>query len=183
MSTRNISAALLAGCFFLFGCENKDEEIRQLTEKRIMVEEAIDIESYLSQDGKVRARLVSPLMLRYATDSNYYEFPTSLQVDFLDSLLQVESKMTALYAKYYSEVGKVMLRDSIVVINTVKGDTLYCQELWWDQNTEMIYTEKPVRIRTKTETIDGTGMQAQQNFTDWVIMNPQGYILYPESGF
>jgi LPS export ABC transporter protein LptC len=167
----------------LFGCENKDEEIRQLTEKRIMVEEAIDIESYLSQDGKVRARLVSPLMLRYATDSNYYEFPTSLQVDFLDSLLQVESKMTALYAKYYSEVGKVMLRDSIVVINTVKGDTLYCQELWWDQNTEMIYTEKPVRIRTKTETIDGTGMQAQQNFTDWVIMNPQGYILYPESGF
>ena len=51
----------------------------------------------------------------------------------------------------------------------IKGDTLYCDELWWDRNRtgNEFYTDKPVRIRTKTQIINGTGMEASQDFKNW----------------
>ena len=45
--------------------------------------------------------------------------------------------------------NKVYLKDCVVVINILKGDTLRCQELWWDQNTQKFYTNKPARYSQK----------------------------------
>jgi hypothetical protein len=67
---------LAAGC--LFSCENDDSVIADLTKKKVMVEEARHIESYLSQDGKIKAKLTAPLMLRVLTDTVYLEFPNTL---------------------------------------------------------------------------------------------------------
>lgn len=63
------------------------------------------------------------------------------------------------------------MRDSVKVINIEKGDTLYCDELYWDRNREGVefYTEKPVKIRTKTHLIDGIGMESAQDFKNWHI--------------
>jgi len=38
----------------------------------------------------------------------------------------------------------------------------------------MIFTYKFVSITTTTEIIYGEGMEANENFTDWKIMNPRG---------
>lgn len=97
-----------------------------------------------------------------------------------DSLIK-ESKLDALYAKYYQSEHKIFLKDSVVVINMVKGDTLYCDELWWDQKTERFYTDKKVRIRTKTQVIDGIGMDAKQNFSEWNILKGSGRMLFRET--
>ncbi len=36
--------------------------------------------------------------------------------------------------------NKIFLKDCVVVINVLKGDTLRCQELWWDKNTQKFFT-------------------------------------------
>ncbi len=49
------------------------------------------------------------------------------------------------YARYREYERKVFLKDSVVVINILKGDTLKTDELWWDQDKEEFYTDRPVR--------------------------------------
>ncbi|HNK27423.1 MAG TPA: LPS export ABC transporter periplasmic protein LptC, partial [Ferruginibacter sp.] len=97
----------------------------------------------------------------------------------------VDSRLDARYGKYLETESKVFLKDSVVVIN-VLGDTLYCQELWWDRNRKgsEFFTDKPVRIRRKLQIIDGTGMEARQDFKEWVIRNvTHSYIRVPNSEF
>lgn len=147
-----LSAALVSGCFFLTACENDPQVVKDWTEKKVMVEKAKDIESYLSQGGEMRAKLLSPLMYRYQTDTVYTEFPNTLHVDFYDDSVRVESWLTAKYGKYYENLNKVFLRDSVMVVN-MDGDTLRCPELWWDQNQKKFYTDKPSRIDGKDKHI------------------------------
>src|SRR5689334_17219586 len=163
-------AVLLLGCIFIFGCENDYETVQHLGDKKTAVEEAKKVESYLSQNGKTKAKLTAPYMLRYLTDSTYIEFPRSLHVDFFDSTLAVQSTLDALYGKYHEWEKKVFLRDTVIAINKTTGDTLRAPELWWDQRTEKIYTDKPVRIFTKDKVIYGQyGLVASQDFSEYVI--------------
>jgi LPS export ABC transporter protein LptC len=177
-------AALVMSCIFICGCENDYEAVQKLNEKKTAIEEAKTVESYLSQDGKVKAKLTAPYMLRYLTDSTYVEFPHSLHVDFYNDTLAVESQLDALYGKYHEWEKKVYLRDSVVVINKLTGDTLRAPELWWDQRTEKIYTDKPVRIHTRDKIIFGEyGMVASQDFSEYVINQAKGKMNVPKDSF
>ena len=174
-------AAILFSCLFVYSCENDVNEVNALTRKVVMVEEAKNIESLLSQHGRLRAKLTSPLMLRYQADTIYLEFPKTLHVDFYDSTGKRESQLDARYGKYFESLNKVYLRDSVVVAN-VKGDTLRCPELWWDQNTKKFYTDKLVRLKTVDKQIyGGRGMEAEQDLTGWSIFEPTGIVMFKDS--
>ncbi len=173
------AASLCVCCFFLWGCENDINEIKALTDKKISVEEGIKIESYLSQQGKVKAKLTAPVMKRFLTDTPYVEFPKSLHVDFYNDTLRVESQLDALYGKYKESEHKVLLKDSVVIFN-IKGDTLHCRELWWDQQSQKFYTDKPVRINQPDKIIYGKGLEAAQNFSWWVIKSATGPVKVPK---
>ena len=137
-----------------------------------------------SLGGRKKAILVSPLMFRVQETVPYIEFPKSIHVDFYDVQGKVESKLDAKYAKYKESQSNVFLRDSVRVIN-VLGDTLYCNELNWDltRTGAEFYTDKPVRIRTRTQIIDGIGMEAKQDFKEWLIVQPVGFMEVPASQF
>lgn len=178
------AAVLLTGCFFIWGCENSEEEIRELTSKRIGVEQAKEVNIIYSVSGKTKAQLKAPLMLRYQDTVPYIEFPKTVHADFFDSLLRVESYLDAHYGRYMETENKIFLKDSVRVLN-ITGDTLYCNELYWDRSKvgREFYTDKPVRIRTKTHTIDGVGLDAPQDFHEWHIINPRGIVKVPASQF
>lgn len=174
-------AAIICSCLFIYGCENDVNEVNAWNKKVVMVEEAKNIQSFLSQHGKLRAKLVAPLMLRYQTDTMYLEFPKTLHVDFFDSLGKRESQLDARYGKYFETLNKVFLKDSVVVAN-IKGDTLRCPDLWWDQNTRKFYTDKLVRLKTVDKQIyGGRGMKADQDLTNWSIFEPTGIVEFQDS--
>lgn len=167
---------LFVWCFT--GCENSEQEIRELTEKKMGVDEARMIETYFSQAGKMRAKLTAPLMLRYQDTLPRVEFPQSMHVDFYNDSVRVESVLDALYGRYLEGQRKMYLKDSIVVIQQFNEDTLRCEELWWDQNKEIFYTDKPVKITKKDGTVlPGKGLEATQDFRKIKIINPSEGIL------
>lgn len=174
---------LLAAFFFLGGCENSVKDIPDTRRGTAVPEEGHNIESYLSEKGVVKGKLTSPYMLRYMqADTPYTEFPKSLHVDFYNDSLKIESKVDALYGKYLPNQEKVYLRDSVLVKNVLKGDTLHCNELWWDQHTQRFYTDKPVRIYTKTQILFGNGMEADQNFRWYNITHMTGSVETGSNG-
>jgi len=178
---RFLQAAFLGSCLLFWGCENDPAEVRGDNSRKPNIEEANNIQSFLSQNGNLRAKLVAPFMLRYNLDTSYLEFPRTLHVDFYDSAAKVESQVDALYGKYFETRSLVYLRDSVVVFN-VKGDTLRTPDLWWDQNTKKFYTEKSIRLRTKNKRLyGGKGFIADQDLTNWSIFKPEGILLVDDS--
>jgi hypothetical protein len=176
------AAAVITGCCFLFGCENDAQKVRDWTEKVIMKEEAVDIDSYLSQNGVMKARLKAPLMLRVYADTIYVEFPKTLHVDFFDDSAGVESWLDSRYGKYFENLNKVYLRDSVTVI-TIKGDTLKSPDLWWDQNNKMFYTDQYAIYHGVGKNIyGGKGLTATQDLSSVIFNQPTGTVQVTENG-
>ena len=168
---------LIIGILLVAGCENDIKKVQSLSDKATGVEEGKDIVSYLSQSGIVKAKLTAPLMLRSMLDTVRVEFPKGLHVLFYDSLANMESDLVAKYGNYYENDNKVFLRDSVRVFN-IKGDTLWCKELYWDQNKSTFFTDKPIKIsqHQPRQTIYGLGMTADQNFK-WFSIKKIGKIF------
>ncbi|HRG83060.1 MAG TPA: LPS export ABC transporter periplasmic protein LptC [Chitinophagaceae bacterium] len=176
------AAAILTGCCFLLACENDADKVKDWTKKVIMQEEATDIESYLSQNGVMKARLKAPKMIRFYADTIYVEFPKTLHVDFYDDSTQIESRLDSRYGKYFESINKVYLRDSVVVI-TVKGDTLRSPDLWWDQNSKMFYTDKYAIYHGIGKNIyGGKGLTATQDLSSVIFNQPTGTVQMSQNG-
>lgn len=176
-------AAITIGCFFVWSCENDIRDVQNLNKKAINVEEGRQIESYLSEGGKVKAKLTAPLMLSYQGDTPKVEFPKSLHVDFYNDSTKIDSKLSAKFGRYLQSENKVYLRDSVVVFN-MTGDTLYCKELYWDQAKAMFYSNKNVIVHRPTGKTYGKGLVADQNFKSATILQPyNSYIIIPDSSF
>jgi len=159
---------------FFSSCENDPKVIENWTKKAELREEAKTVESYLSQAGVMKAKLTAPLMYRYQRDTIFTEFPNTLHVDFYDDSVRVESWLTANYGIYYDNLNKVFLRDSVMVINK-DGDTLRTPELWWDQNMQKFYTDKPARLDGKDKHLTGTqGLEATQDLRSIQFKYPIG---------
>jgi LPS export ABC transporter protein LptC len=177
------TAAFVLSCFFIYGCENSDSVVQEWTTDKQMVEVATKVESYMSQDGRVKAKLVAPLMNRVFADTVYVEFPQSLHVDFFNDSTQIESWLDSRYGKYYETQNKVYLRDSVVVISK-KGDTLRCQDLWWDQNRGLFYTDNIATYHSPGNNITGyKGMEATQDFSNVTFKHPLGNVKIAANGF
>jgi len=178
-----VIAAFILSCFYISSCENSEKMIEDWSKKKVMVEEGKKIESYLSQESKVKAKLTAPLMLRYEADTIYVEFPNSLHVDFYDDSTKIETWLDSKHGKYFESLNKVYLWDSVVVIN-VKGDTLKSSDLWWDQNTKLFYTDKYAEYRTKERQIfPSKGLEATQDFSRITFKQPTGSMLVSDNNF
>ena len=158
--------------FYFNSCENNPGIVKNLNSKSLGVEEAVNVDINYTLSGKAKAKLLSPLMLRVQDTVPYVEFPKTLHVDFYNAFSKVESILDARYGKYLESQSKVYLRDSIRFIGLTNGDTLYCDELYWDRNRPVyqFYTDKPVQIRTKTQIIYGEeGFETNQDFSEKLI--------------
>lgn len=186
---KHLLTACLLGCVFLLACENDVNDVKAFGKKLPGIEEGKNIESFLSQNGKIGAKLTAPLLLRYQGDSaRKTEFPNSLFVEFYDDSMKVESKLSAKYGRYLQNESKVYLRDQVVIYN-VKGDTLYCDELYWDQNLAQFYTSTPVTLIQnypyKQKGRYANGFRSNQDLTDITFFNiqPGSFAIVPDSTF
>ena len=182
----NILAALFTGCFFLCACENDVNEVNNLNKKTGSTEEATFIKINYTVGGKAKAILTAPLMLHVEDSITYYEFPKTLYAEFYNVDQIKESKLTAKYGKYKDGESLVYLRDSVKIINMLKGDTIYCDDLYWDRNRRGIefYTDKKVRIRQRDgQYMNGSGMEADQGFKNYHMLHPNGIINSKGDGF
>lgn len=167
-------------------CENDVNEVREFGKRKTGVEEGKNIDSYLSMDGKMRAHLTAPLLLRYDGDSGRKsEFPNSLHVDFYNDSAKIESQLRARYGRYLENENKVFLKDSVVAFNT-KGDTLFCEELYWDQALQKFYTDKKVvysKDHRRTLITGNHGMTATQDLSSvsFIQIDPSSFVYIQDS--
>ncbi len=185
MKLIKIAVACIGSCFFMASCENDINAVKALGARVGGIDVGKDVAIYVSNNGKLGAKLTAPLMNRYLLDSSkMIEFPKSIHVDFFKDSNQIESQLSAKYAKYKETENIVFLKEDVIIFNTL-GDTLWCKEMYWDQNTGKFYTEKEVVVKQHNPLakIYGLGLEANQNLTDIRIFKPQpnSYAIIQDS--
>jgi len=180
-----LAVACLSSCFFMAACENDVDAVKALGIRVGGIDVGKDVAIYVSNDGKLGAKLTAPLMNRYLEDSSkMIEFPQTIHVDFYKDSNQIESQLFAKYAKYKETENIVFLKEDVIIFNNL-GDTLWCKEMYWDQNTGKFYTEQDVIVKQHNPVakIYGKGLEANQNLTDIRIFKPQpnSYAILQDS--
>jgi lipopolysaccharide export system protein LptC len=173
------SPLIFVGVFlslFLASCKNDMDEARLIVSRAdVNIEKGKQVEINYSDKGIVRIKAIAPTATRFNNSRPYFEFSDGIKILFYNELHNVESTLTAKYATAYENSHSMTARDSVVVIND-KGEILNTDELIWDEDKKIIYSNSFVKIRTKDEIIYGNGMTANENFTGYVIKNITGTI-------
>jgi LPS export ABC transporter protein LptC len=90
-----------------------------------------------------------------------------------------ESNLRADYAINYEKKKIIHLKNNVHVVNS-KNEELMSEELFWDQNTKEIYTDKQVQIKRGEEIIIGDSLRSNETFTKYRISRPTGKMNMPE---
>jgi LPS export ABC transporter protein LptC len=174
---RPLSFAFCILHFAFSSCTNSMKEINEVTGRaRVGEDHGEDVTILYSVGGKVKARLFSHNFIRSeGANPPYTEMKDGLKVEFFNDSAVVRNTLTARYGRWYEKEGNVLLRDSVHIV-TSKGEQLLTQELVWNQRLQQFFTEKPVRVITPTQILIGTGMTANQDFSDYQFTNIKGSV-------
>ena len=157
----------------LFSCENDINVINSLKiDENQPVESTFDVKMSITDSGKVMMLMESPQVDKYISDREYVEMPKGIHLIFYDSIGQIRSTLDADYAISYSGSKIMEAKNNVVAVND-KGQTLYTEELIWNQRKHTIYTENEVKIVTGNKILFGDGLTADESFRDWEITHPR----------
>lgn len=134
---------------------------------------AYDIQSLVSDSGKLKVRLTSKEYQTYVTDtSSFWIFPSGLFLERFTDNMETDANIICRYAKYYEKKEFWELRDSVVAKNS-DNEVFETELLYWNQKSGLVYTDQYVQIiRPGQDTIEGfSGMKSNQSFTKWEIFN------------
>lgn len=175
---KTASAILLAVLFFHTGCtSNKPEEIKAIEENQAIPSlEIEDFETFISDSGRVKYHIITPLLLDFANkEEPTTEYPKGGQIMTYDTTNVIQSQIKCKYAIFYKDDNLWDLRNDVEVINE-DGTVFNTEQLFWDQRKEIIYTEKFVKITTKKDINTGYGLTANQNMRKYQLKNYSGSI-------
>ena len=177
----NIKNGVIAFAMTLFfSCTNNFEEV-----KKIGVSEnepqgvGVNINVIRTDSGRVAANLISPKLYDFENRKfAYSEFPEGVTLHIFDEL---EQKTTIIsdYAIIYSETDVIDMQGNVVV-STHEGDSLFADQLFFDQKKEWLFTNLPVKFKSKDYLTKGKGFDSDRDFTKAEVLEISGLFAVSE---
>lgn len=153
-------APAMLGILLLLSCEQNIDTIKNDEILTLPVRTAKNFQTLFMDSGKVQLIMSAPLMETYQnTDEPYSEFKSGINVDFHDGHKNPIASATSKYAKHFDKKSLWELKDSVVVINEA-NEKLETEQLFWDEEKDLIYTDRFVKITREDQTIMGTGFES-----------------------
>ena len=101
-----------------------------------------------------------PILEQYDNKKDpYTEFRSGIKVIFYDGKKEPVASVTSKYAKYTKTSNMWELKDSVVVINDNK-DKLETELLYWNQQKDLIYTDRFVKISNPDQVTQAFGFES-----------------------
>ena len=114
-------------------------------------------------------------MLDYSNrDFKFSEFPNGIELKVYDENNN-KTTITSKYAIVYNETDIIDLRDNVVVA-THSGDTLYTDQLFYNEKLEWMFTNDPFILITASSKINGYGFDSDKTFKKFQMHETGGDI-------
>lgn len=150
-------------------------KLNQFVQADNLTETGKDVEILYTDLGKAKAKIITDELTRHIGQEGITEFKKGLKIYFFDAEGNTENQMSANYGKAFEAEEELYARDNVVIINA-KGETLNTEELTWKRKDKKIYSNTFVKITTAEEIIFGEGLEAAEDFSDYVIKKVKGTI-------
>jgi LPS export ABC transporter protein LptC len=138
----------------IFSCESNFKEVQQigvLQNQPIGEAKDINLKYTEAEDsiGRVVANLESPKMLDYSNrDFSFSEFPNGVRLSLYDENNQ-KNVVLADYAIVYKATDLIDLQGNVILI-TPQKDSLFAEQLYYDQKNQWLFSNLPVRLKSAT---------------------------------
>ncbi|HKK12998.1 MAG TPA: LPS export ABC transporter periplasmic protein LptC [Flavobacteriaceae bacterium] len=165
---------VLAATIF-FSCKNNFKDVQQIgVLQNGPVGEAKNINLKYTDSGKLKANLLSPKMLDYSNrDFPFSEFPEGIHLDLFDDDNH-KSVVLADYAISYSETDLIDLQGNVVLMTYTK-DTLFAQQMYYDQQRQQLFTNSAVSFSFASgNTGKGNIFDSDIRFENYQILEGSG---------
>ena len=168
-------ATALAVAFVVYSCKGKLSEAEALNLAETPVQIVEDMFMQQTENGMVKMRAESPRMEKYEKDTLQYElFPAGFFVYAFDESGKLETEIVAdnaRHMKYKDGRETWEAYGNVVVKNLINQEVMETDTLYWNQETEMIYTHCYVRIISPDGFAQGYGMEADQRARSYTLFN------------
>ncbi len=137
-----------------------------------------NIEVIYSDSARVEVQILAPTYLSFPhLERPYMEFPDGMEVYFYDDSMKIESEIRADYTIYYSDERLWYATGNVVAQRLDNGDALHTEELYWDEEKQLIYSDAYTRIQNEDGTFYGKrGFESHQNLTNWKLKGTSGTV-------
>lgn len=179
LQVRNGALALFLTCCLL-GCGNDMEETRFLQRKTLPSNTIKNAKIQRSENGKLQLLMTAPLIEQYTQPESKTEYRKGVYMRFFNGPNKPTATLKARYAVDYDRLGKMMVRDSVVIIDLQRGDTVYLKDLTWNKQEHRIFTDKPVRSKNGKRVTYGDSFESDDAFVSPVIVHQRGTLEWTE---
>ena len=158
------------------GCKNDLDEAKLITSRaNVNIETGKNVVIRYSDHGNTKIEATAKTLTRFNVEKPYLEFTDGIKLVFYSADRQVGTTLTADYASAVENSNIMTARKNVEVINA-KGEKMNTEEIIWDEQKKIIYSNAFVKIATADEIIWGNGMEANEDFTDYVIKKVIGKV-------
>ena len=177
-SIKNGVIALAMTLFF--SCTNNFKEVNKIgVSENEPQGVGININAKRTDSGRVVANLISPKLLDFENRKfGYSEFPEGVTLHIFDEQ-NFKTTIVSDYAIIYSDTDVIDMQDNVIV-STHKGDTLYADQLYFDQKKEWLFTNLPVRYKSDGFDTRGKGFDSDRDFTKAKVLQFSGSFAVSE---
>ena len=168
---------------FLSSCSNDMAVINKIIDPE---EEpdllATNIKVLYTDSARLQMRLSAPIVKQFdAVKEPREEFPEGVHVLFYEKTGELKAELTANWAKNDRTTKIWEARSNVVLINS-EGAKLETEQLFWDQQKAIVYSEKFTKYTTKTGSIatGKNGIYAKQDFSQWKLLSGNATLVFED---
>ncbi|RYU78733.1 LPS export ABC transporter periplasmic protein LptC [Hymenobacter persicinus] len=164
------------------GCEKKDAGSNKKVVYTGPTVEVTNVLTLVSDSAKLQVRLTAPLEQTFETGDQIY--PKGVKVIFYgNGGRTIVNTLSGKYGKFEKNKNLYTVRGDVRVRNEEKQQKMNTEEVFYDKAKAQIYTkpEMFVKVETLTEILTGYGLTANQDFSRYRIMKPEGIFTVDQS--
>ena len=142
--------------------------------------ETHDVTTLISDSGVIRYRITTPLWLVYdKLNPSHWSFEEGVYLENFDENNDVQAEIKSDTAYYYDKQKLWELRGHVEIKNQ-QGERFNTELLFWNQDTQKVYSDQFIRIEQIDRIITGHGFDSNQQFTVYTIHKPEGIFYVDE---
>ena len=144
------------------------------------LEEAENVQVLFSENAILKVKVNTAKQIKQPNEDKV--FPKPVFIEFFDPAgLSVITTLRADSGRQNNQTGVYRVMGDVRVVNTVKQQRLFTDELTWNPLTQKVFTERKVVVESMQsgERMNGTGLDANQDFSNYSIRKPTGFFNAP----
>ncbi|MEK9566470.1 MAG: LPS export ABC transporter periplasmic protein LptC [Flavobacteriaceae bacterium] len=171
---------MVATMALFISCGDNAQALKEInTDLQEPLGTASNIRMIYTDSIKIQAILTAPKHVDYTNLSfRYAEFPEGLKVIFYDELEQ-ENEVVADYGILYNDTKLIDLKGN-VRLQSHDGSVLTTSQLFWDAESEWLFTEQPFKFEDTDYNFDALRLDTNKGFTKFQTGSLIGTVTVSE---